>query len=141
MPRRPKNRNQGAIATETATRQRLYDEYTARFFEARNDIATALADVQALTDQIADTNLAVESLQNLVDTYKNAYDRGNADVISYYTAVANLEQKSLDLLKLQQQLWDNQIAFELATGWYIPTERGPQTRPAPKIPAATEPTP
>ena len=44
------DRNQGAIATETATRQKLFDEYTARVFEARSDIVTAAAELRAIND-------------------------------------------------------------------------------------------
>jgi cobalt-zinc-cadmium efflux system outer membrane protein len=40
------DRNQGNIAIETATRQKLFDEYAARLFEARSDIATAVADIR-----------------------------------------------------------------------------------------------
>jgi outer membrane protein TolC len=132
------DRNQGAIAVETATRRRLHDEYINRVFEARADLATALADIRSLTEQIAAAQEAIASLQRLVDTYKLAYDRGNADVISYYTAITNLGQKRLDLLKLQQQLWDNQIALELASGWYLSSSGGPATRPAPVVPSSTE---
>src|SRR5206468_5351640 len=47
------DRNQGVIATERATRQRLRDEYNQRVFEARSDIATAIADIRSLDRQIA----------------------------------------------------------------------------------------
>jgi outer membrane protein TolC len=47
------DRNQGNIAIETATRQKLLDEYGARVFEAHSDIATAVVDVQSLNRQIA----------------------------------------------------------------------------------------
>ncbi len=132
------DRNQGGIATEKATRQRLFDEYTNRVFTARADVATALADIHALTAQIADLQEAIPSLQRLVDTYKDAYDHGNADVISYYTAITNLQQRSLDLIKLQQQLVDNEGALELAAGWYLPEAQASATQPAVTIPSAKE---
>jgi len=47
------DRNQGVIATERATRQKLLDEYNQRAFEARSDIATAIADIRSLNRQIA----------------------------------------------------------------------------------------
>src|SRR4029077_16962490 len=47
------DRNQGVIATERATRQRLKDEYDQRVFEARSDLAVAIADIRSLDRQVA----------------------------------------------------------------------------------------
>src|SRR5437667_2677582 len=47
------DRNQGVIANDRATRQRLRDEYNQRLFEARSDIAAAIADIRSLDRQIA----------------------------------------------------------------------------------------
>ena len=47
------DRNQGSIALENATRKRLFDEYSNRLFEARSDIAAALADIHSLNAQIS----------------------------------------------------------------------------------------
>lgn len=49
------NHHQAAIARQRATLRQLYDEYVARVSAARMDIATLLADVAALTPQIAAT--------------------------------------------------------------------------------------
>jgi cobalt-zinc-cadmium efflux system outer membrane protein len=114
------DRNQGAIATEKATRQKLFDEYVQRVFEARYDVYTAIADLQAISRQIAAEKSAFPSLQQLIDTYRDAYNHGNVDVLSYYSAINTLTQKQLDVLKLQQQLTDNRIALELAAGEYLP---------------------
>ncbi len=120
------DRNQGAIAAERATRQRLFDEYAGRVFDGRADIATAVADLHDLNGQIADAQAAVPNLQRLVDAYKQAIDHGNADVLSYYVAWNNLAQKRLGVLRLQQQLADTRVALELASGRYFPD--APTTR-------------
>jgi outer membrane protein TolC len=122
--------NQGSIASEKATRQKLFDEYTARLFDARADIAQALTDITALNEQIKDAQAALPSLRQLVETYKLAVDHGSADVLSYYTAWNNLAQKNLDLLKLQQQLAETRIALELAAGEYFPDPAQPASSPA-----------
>ena len=114
------DRNQGVIAAERATRQRLFDEYVGRVFDARANIATAVADVRALNAQIADAEAAVPNLQRLVDAYKQAIDHGDADVLSYYVAWNNLAQKRLGVVRLQQQLADTRVALELAAGRYFP---------------------
>jgi outer membrane protein TolC len=123
------DRNQGVIATEKANRQKLYDEYLSRLFDARADIAQALADIKSINLQIADAQAAIPNLQKLVDVYKDAVNHGNADVLSYYTAWDELSQKNLDLLKLQQQLAENRIALEIASGRYFVDGITPATRP------------
>jgi len=114
------DRNQGNIAIETATRQKLFDEYAARVFEARSDIATAFADIRSLNRQIAAAEAALPVLQHLVDIAKEALDQGAADVLGYFQAKTNLNQKSLQIIKLKQQLVDSRIALELASGRYLP---------------------
>jgi outer membrane protein TolC len=114
------DRNQGHIAIETATRQQLFDEYVSRVFEARAAVAQSLADIRALTGQIAAAEAALPALEQLVRTYRVAVEQHNADVLSSYTAQNSLAQKRLAVLKLKQQLMDNTIALEIASGTYLP---------------------
>jgi outer membrane protein TolC len=114
------DRNQGVIATERATRRRLFDEYAARVFAARADIATAVEDIRAANALIADADAAVPALERLVRTYGAAMRQGNADVLSYYNAVAALDQKRIAAIKLRQQLIQNWVALEIAAGRYLP---------------------
>jgi cobalt-zinc-cadmium efflux system outer membrane protein len=132
------DRNQGTIATEKANRQKLFDEYTFRVFDARADIAQAVANIAALDHQIEDANAALPSLQKLVELYKEAVDHGNTDVLSYYLAWNNLTQKNLDVLKMQQQLADNRIALEAASGQYFPQEAEPTSIQPTASPATKE---
>jgi outer membrane protein, heavy metal efflux system len=120
------DRNQGVIATEKATRQKLFDEYVSRSFDARADIAAALVDIHSINDQIAAAQAATAALQNAVDVYRQAVDHGNADVLGYYQASNNLAQNKVDVLKLEQQLAENRIALEIASGRYFPDEVHPE---------------
>ncbi len=115
------DRNQGVIATERATRQRLLDEYNQRLFEARSDIAVAIADIRALDRQVAAAQEALPVLERLVDSAEKAREQGNADVLSYYTARNNLLQKRIQLIKLQEQLLEANTALEIASGRYLPS--------------------
>lgn len=110
--------NQGAIAQERATRQVLFDEYVNRVFETRAEIARLSAEARWLNDQIAVVQAAAPGLDRLVQTYRLAMNAGQADVLSYYTAWNNLTRNQIDLLTLQQQLADTEIALELAAGLY-----------------------
>ena len=122
------DRNQGVIATERATRQRLLDEYHQRVFEARSDIATAIADIRSLDRQIAAAEEALPLLEKLVNSAQTAIEQRNADVLSYYTARSNLLQKRIQLIKLQEQLLEAHTALEIASGRYLPINRALQTK-------------
>jgi outer membrane protein TolC len=114
------DRNQGNIAIERATRQQLFDEYAARVFAARADIAGAIADIDAANAELAAAADATAGLERLVRTLETALQAGNVDILSYYEARGTLYQKRLDVIKLRQQLVDNWIALELASGQYLP---------------------
>jgi outer membrane protein, heavy metal efflux system len=120
------DRNQGHIAMATATRQQLFDEYVSRVFEARAAVAQSVADIQALTAQIAAAEAAIPALEQVVRTYGVALEQHNADVLSSYRAQNDLAQKRIAVLKLKQQLMENMSALEIAAGVYLPLEtRGP----------------
>ncbi len=113
------NRNQGQIALETATRQRLRDEYAARVFEARADIAAALASIRGLNARISQATEALPTLQRLVDVSQNAVTAGNAEISGLYTAQNDLTRKSVEILQLRQQLAQARVALETAAAWHI----------------------
>jgi outer membrane protein, heavy metal efflux system len=115
------DRNQGVIATERATRQRLRDEYNQRVFEGRADIATALADIRSLNRQVAAAAEALPVFERLVSSAQTAREQGNTDILSYYTARSNLLQKRIQLIKLQEQLLEAHTALEIASGRYLPS--------------------
>ncbi|MBI1370992.1 MAG: hypothetical protein GC162_20350 [Planctomycetes bacterium] len=110
------NHNQGQIAMEQATRQKLFDEYTDRVFNARADVVTLLDQIKALNHRIADARAAEPTLRQLVRTYRAAVDHGQADVLSYYAAWNSLNDQLISVLALRQQLVESQIALELASG-------------------------
>jgi outer membrane protein TolC len=122
------DRNQGVIATERATRQRLRDEYNQRAFEARSDIAIAIADIRSLDRQIAAAEEALPLLEKLVSSAQTAIEQRNADVLSYYTARSNLLQKRIQLIKLKEQLLEAHTVLEIASGRYLPMNKALQAR-------------
>jgi outer membrane protein TolC len=113
------DRNQGQIAIERATRKQLFDEYVDRLYKAQSDIATILADIRSVNQQIDTTQETVKTLERLVKTYYKAFLEGNADVISYYNARNELIFKQIDVFKLKQTRADLAIALEIAVGRYL----------------------
>ena len=112
------NRNQGNIAIERATRQKLLDEYTNRVFQARNDIARLLVTISWLNDQVATAQAGKPILQKLVVTLREALRQGQATVVLYYNALISLTAQQIQILTYQQQLIDTLITLELETGYY-----------------------
>jgi outer membrane protein TolC len=115
------DRNQGNISIEKATRQKLFDEYTDRVFEARADIATALAAIRSLNVQINTVESAVPIAQHLLDTAREAFQQGNTDVMSYEQARREYNNKLLLLIKLKEQLVQARSALEIASGRITPS--------------------
>ena len=117
------DRNQGKIAIEKATRAQLFDEYMARLFEARSTIATTLADLRSMEEQVDAAEHSIPVAGKLVETYRIALLEGHADVITYYSALGDLFAKQMDLLNLKKDLCNRTIALEVASGqFYLPGE-------------------
>jgi len=112
------NRNQGNIASERATRQKLFDEYVSRVFQARNDVAKLQVGIRWLNDQVANAQEAKPILTRLVNKLQAALGEGQGTVVLYYNSLTNLTTKRIRILALQQQLMKALIALELATGLY-----------------------
>lgn len=131
------DRNQGNIAVEKATRRKLFDEYVNRLFEARSEIATLLAEIESTADKLASAEGAVPILEELVRTYEDALAAGNADILSFYGARNDLAKKTIDILKLKQELTELRIGLELASGRYL--EEPSRAPAAPAAPRETQP--
>ncbi len=112
------NRNQGHIAIEQATRQKLYDEYVNRLFETRSDVAILLSRIQFLNEEIAATQQAQAELTKLEESYREALTAGRVDILTYYTAWNDMAASRLKVLTLKEHLAEAVVALELATGLY-----------------------
>jgi cobalt-zinc-cadmium efflux system outer membrane protein len=125
------DRNQAVIAQEKATRRKLYDEYVNRVFEARSEVATAIAGMGAVEEEIRANELALPAMERLEADYRAAMNQRSVDVLSYYTVRTSVTQKKIDAIKLRQELVELGIALELASGGYI--EERPSHRLSPGI--------
>ncbi len=118
------DRNQGTIAVERATRQQLFDEFSARMIAAHGEVASAVAAIQSLDKQVRAAEMALPALKRLMESYRTALEQGNVDVFSYYSAQNNFNTAQLSLIKLKEQLVENWIALELASGRFLPLKNG-----------------
>lgn len=123
------DRNQGAIAIETATRTKLFDEYIARLFEARGEIARLLANIRSLQRHSDTAERLIPTLQKVADSYREALLQGNADVLTYYNARAELLAKRMELVDLKRQSADMYVALEIAAGRLLGTPQNKEANP------------
>jgi outer membrane protein TolC len=114
------NRNQGNIAIETATREKLHAEYTNRVAADIAEIQGMLSDQALLTQQLARTRAAADEADRTARGARNAYAatlidaRTNADLI---TAALTRRQ---EVVAIEQALLEQQIALATLTGIAMP---------------------
>jgi outer membrane protein TolC len=113
------DRNQGAIALESATRQKLFDEYVSRVFDARAEIADFYAEIQSVQARLDHAQESVPVLARLVTTYESALADNHVDILSFYGAQADLAKRRIEVLKLKQELIDVRTELEISSGRYL----------------------
>lgn len=124
------DRNQGNVALQRATRDKLYDQYVQSLFEARSDVAIAVTRLRIIEEQIDATKLWVDSLNQLVTTYEKVVEEGSGNVLLYYQAFNDLAQGRFQLIQLQRDFIDAWIALETAVGERVPMSRSKPAEPS-----------
>ncbi len=121
--------NQGKIAIEQATRQKLFDEYVVRLFDARSTVVKLRAELKAIAGQIRATVAYLPVLKKLVSTYHDALAHGNADVLTYYNARDELIAKRVSLIDLKLSLVERFVSLEIAAGEYLSRAQNGEENP------------
>jgi outer membrane protein TolC len=112
------DRNQGHIAMERATRRQLFDEYNARLFETRADIARLVTVINAIRRQLILSESALTNQNSLVDSLKIALSNGTADYDTYQAELRSLYRKQSIHIMQQEKLLELGIALEISSGCY-----------------------
>lgn len=107
---------QGRIATEGATRQRIFDEIVARTFDARSDAALAYKESRSVEPQIREADKAVERLDRLAKEVLAARREGAIDILQVNQVLNDLADARLEVLRLRQHEAESRVAIEAATG-------------------------
>ena len=113
------DRNQGNISMERATRERLFNEYASRVFQARTDIVAAYRGITSLSAQITQAHQALPTLRQIAEVSKGAAESGNMDRLTQYTIQNDLTAKTIELSNLQLQLELARTALEAAAAWHL----------------------
>jgi outer membrane protein TolC len=122
------DRNQGNIAIEQTTRQRLRDEYQARLDAAYGAADRLITELNLIEAQYRASLASIRRLRDAAGVADRAYAAGNLDERSYVDLHAALLAKEIESLKLEQTLLEQRIVLQTLIGSDLPT-------PAPNRPA------
>ncbi len=110
------NRGQGLVAIKNATRQQLYDQYLARLFHARSDVAQILSDMKAVKDMIIAAEAALPALEAQAEAGDGLFGQGSMDLLSRNQMRLALLSQRATLASLKANLDDLGVALEIVTG-------------------------
>lgn len=110
------NRNRGAIAIERATREALRAEYDARLFQARADIAAAIAGIATSRQRRAEALADIPRLEQFASASRRAASRGDLSLDTAENAEQALRDRQMQLAQAEQDYAEQMIALELLAG-------------------------
>ncbi|CAE6757171.1 hypothetical protein R69888_03245 [Paraburkholderia haematera] len=114
------NRNQGNVAIEKATRQRLRDEYQSRLNQAYADVAHMRADSVILARQLQQTELALPEVDLAARHAAAAYAQHNLVLGAYADAESAALSKHIDVVTLRESLAEQRVGMQALLGSAIP---------------------
>lgn len=114
------NRNQGNVAIERATRQRLHDEYEDRLNTAYADVAQMRADTLILTSQLRATETALPDVDRAAKDAAAAYAEHNLALPTYVDAQSAALTKRIDAATLRESLAEQRVGLQALLGSVIP---------------------
>lgn len=117
------DRNRGNIAIETATRQRLKDDYAARLLTARSDVQQLLADLATLQQQRAELTTHAQQLDAVRRAAERAWHGGLLDWPTYLAIRGNALAADLDLISVRLEQAKQAVTLETLLGYpdFTPT--------------------
>ncbi|GGF49649.1 hypothetical protein GCM10011611_65090 [Aliidongia dinghuensis] len=133
------NHNQGNIAIERATRQKLHDEYKSRIDAASGEVTAMLREQALLAHQIATVREDLSRATEIADRGDRAFRAGNIDERGYVDLQIVRLGKEQELVGLEQSELEQQVAIATLTGAGTPAIDLPTSEMAPpEVAAATE---
>jgi outer membrane protein TolC len=119
------NRNQGNVAIEKATRQRLRDEYQTRLNEAHAEVAHMRADNAILSRQLQQTESALPDVDLAARHAAAAYAEHDLTLGSYTDARSAALTKRIEVATLRETLAEQRVALQALLGSAIPDTVSP----------------
>ena len=122
------DRNQGNVAIARATRAQLHAEYTARLAATTGEVGAMASEYEQLALQLARARQELPAAVDAARQAQIAFEQKNLDARGYVDLVTNRYAKEQEIMTLEQQLLDRQIAIQTLVGDGLPTASLP---PAP----------
>ena len=119
------NRNQGPIAIEKATRERLYDEYQARLNEAFSQVKNLLSQWRLVSRQYREVKSVLPEMESIAERAKAALDAGNLNITTYTDLQAALLKKRIEAITLEQTMLEQRVALQTLLGSGLPGQIAP----------------
>ena len=114
------NRNQGNVAIEKATRQRLRDEYQTRLNEAYADVARLREDSAILARQLQQTEAALPEVERGAREAAAAYAEHNLVLGAYTDAQSAALAKRIEVATQREALDEQRVGLQALLGSAIP---------------------
>lgn len=114
------NRNQGNIAIEKATRQKLYDEYQQRLNSSISDLHRLLEEQRINLRQLRAIDSDLVLLSHTLEQAEQAYRAHNVDAVSYANVRAVFLAKRIEQINLQQGVLEQRVAVQTLLGGELP---------------------
>jgi outer membrane protein TolC len=124
------NQNQGNIAIESATRQQLHDEYTARLTAAVGQIRAMSAEIDLLYRQLQDVRQELAGTRRIASRAESAFNARNLDERGYVDLVSARLIREQEIVTIEQSLLDQQVAIATLIGAGMPAIALPQEDPS-----------
>jgi len=114
------DRNQGNIAIEAATRERLKLEYQARLNASYAASARLVTEIALAEGQLRTAESRTANLQTALDQSQAAFKAGNLDGRTYADLETSLVTSKLTAAKLRQVILEQRVALQTLVGSELP---------------------
>ena len=120
------NQNQGNIAIEQSTRQKLHDEYQQRINVANSDIDRILTEQTINTQQMREINSTLQQLSAQRKKVQGALAAGNVDALVLSNIDTAWLAKQTEQVTLEQAMLEQRVALQTLIGGELPTRLPPE---------------
>ena len=110
------DRGQGKLSEETATRDQLHAEYSARLHAARAEVESLLADQRLLFEQLTSKRAQLRQMEMPAHLAEAAVHAGDIDTRTYVDLLTSRNSKQQEALAAETLLLEQQVALATLVG-------------------------
>ncbi|QRX81666.1 TolC family protein [Glaciimonas sp. PAMC28666] len=121
------NHNQGNIAVEQTTRQKLHDDYQQRINVAHSDIDRILTEQDINQQQMLQINSSLQQLTTQRQKIQGALRESNVDALVLSNIDTAWLAKQTEQVTLEQAMLEQRVALQTLIGGELPTQLPPES--------------